>query len=83
MDRDAAIEEAILSLLTQRGAGKTICPSEAARRVSPDDWRPLMNATRRVAATMASEGRLVATQRGEPVDLASVRGPIRLRLLPS
>lgn len=82
MDRDAAIEEAILSLLTQRGAGKTICPSEAARRVSPDDWRPLMNATRRVAATMASEGRLVATQRGEPVDLASVRGPIRLRLPP-
>lgn len=82
MDRDAAIEEAILSLLTQRGLGMTICPSEAARRVSPDDWRPLMNATRRVAATMASEGRLVATQRGEPVDLASVRGPIRLRLPP-
>lgn len=80
MDDDAAIERAVFDLLTQRGPGKTICPSEAARRVRPDDWRPLMVATRRVAARLTAEGRLEVTQRGEAVDPDIAKGPIRLRL---
>lgn len=74
------IERAIFDLLAARGEGKTICPSEAARRVRPEDWRPLMDATRRVAAELADAGRLEVTQRGRVVDLADARGPIRLRL---
>ncbi|TWT43339.1 DUF3253 domain-containing protein [Botrimarina hoheduenensis] len=74
------LEVAMLALLAHRGVGKTICPSEAARRVQPDDWRPLMDLTRTVACQLIDQGRLVATQRGIAVDLVNVHGPIRLRL---
>ncbi len=80
MDMSASIAEAILSLLSQRGPGKTICPSEAARQVRPDDWRRLVDATRAVAAQLASQGRIEVTQRGQVIDITSARGPVRLRL---
>ena len=71
---DAAIAEMLLALAAERDTGKTFCPSEAARRLS-DDWRPLMLDIRRVAATLP----LIATQRGQPVDPSTAKGPIRLR----
>ncbi|QDV75876.1 DUF3253 domain-containing protein [Botrimarina mediterranea] len=80
MDTSASIEEAILSLLSQRVPGKTICPSEPARQVRPDNWRRLMEATRAVAAQLASQGRIEVTQRGQVIDITSARGPVRLRL---
>jgi hypothetical protein len=80
MGTDHRLREAILALLAQRDPGKTICPSDAARAVGGADFRSLMEPTRRVAATLVSEGRIEVTQKGEPVDLASARGPIRLRL---
>lgn len=53
---------------------------QAPRRVRPSDWRPLMQLTRDVAFQLAHEGAVEVTQRGLVVaDLASVRGPIRLR----
>jgi hypothetical protein len=72
-------------LLGERGAGKTICPSEAARRMaelagSPERWRDWINQTRVTATAMASRGMLVVLQRGERVDPAAVRGAIRLGL---
>lgn len=72
--------EAITTLLAKRAPGKSICPSEAARLVSAENWREEMDAVRGAAAEMASRGELVITQRGQVVDLGSVRGPIRLRL---
>lgn len=69
-----------MELLASRGRDKTICPSEAARCVSPNDWRAMMASTRAVAARLASEGRIEVTQQGQPVDLSSARGPVRLRL---
>ena len=80
MNVEGSLEKAILSLLAQRGRDKTICPSEAAREVSPDDWRDLMDATRDVAARLAREGRIEVTQQGQPIDPASAHGPVRLRL---
>jgi len=74
---DAAIESAILAALDRRAAGRTICPSDAARALA-DDWRPLMPRVRAVAARMARDGRIVATRRGEPVDPEAPGGPIRL-----
>ena len=74
-----AVEETILALLAQRGAAKTICPSEAARALA-SDWRPLMPAVREAAYAMADAGRLEVTQRGEVVDGRTARGAIRLRL---
>lgn len=77
--QDEALESAIASLLDVRGHGKTICPSEAARRVAPDDWRPLMEPARRAARRMVARGELEICQRGRVVDPSSAKGPIRLR----
>jgi hypothetical protein len=73
------LREAILTLLAERGPKKTICPSDAARAVGGDQFRPLMEPTRQVAAALVAEGRIEVTQAGKPVDLSTVRGPIRLR----
>jgi hypothetical protein len=76
---DKAICDTLLSLALARGAGKSFCPSEAARALGPD-WRALMPDIRRVAAQMQSEGVLQATQAGHPVQPNTAKGPIRLRL---
>jgi hypothetical protein len=92
---DQALEAAILALLAERGAGKTICPSEAARRVaaqsgpsakpavsSPHDptaWQALMEPARAAARRLHAAGRIVITQHGHPVDPSHAKGPIRLK----
>lgn len=76
---DREIEAAITALLDARGSGKTICPSEAARAVRPDDWRPLMERVRRAARRMAHAGAVEITQTGRVVDPGGFRGPIRIR----
>ncbi len=77
---DRQLETAILELLAQRARGKTICPSEAARAVAPEDWRSLLEPTRNAARRLVSSGRIAILQRGRVVDPSTVRGPIRLRL---
>ncbi|MDD7940150.1 DUF3253 domain-containing protein [Actinomycetospora lutea] len=78
-DTDRALRDAIVDLLDHRAAGKTICPSEAARRVDPDAWRDLMPEARRVARRLVDDGTIEMTQGGEVVDPAAARGPVRLR----
>ena len=82
MADEAELRAAILTLLAARGPGRTICPSEAARAVGGADFRALMAPTRMVAAALVAEGRIEVTQRGEVVDPATARGPIRLRARP-
>lgn len=77
---DTALEAAIRTLLGARATGATICPSEAARCVAPDDWRPLMEPARAAARRMAMAGEIEVTQSGHVIDAADARGPIRLRL---
>jgi len=78
------MEASILRLLRERGAGKTICPSEAARAVAGSEeraaWEPLMGVARAVAGRLAAAGVIEVTQRGEVVDAATAKGAIRLRL---
>ncbi len=76
---DAELEQAILRLLGQRKTGATICPSEAARAVCPDDWRPLMERSRRAARRLVARSLLEITQNGQVVDPSTAKGPIRLR----
>jgi hypothetical protein len=77
---DERLEDAILRLLDERGAGKTICPSDVARDVgTPDGWRHLMEPVRAAARRLVGVGTVEITQRGEVVDLDSVRGPVRIR----
>jgi hypothetical protein len=74
------VEAAILAAVAARGAGRSICPSEVARALAPQDWRPLMPAVRDAAARLAAAGRIAVTQGGRAVDAGAARGPIRLGL---
>ena len=73
----------ILSLCGERGAAKSVCPSDVARALaeSDDAWRALMPEIRRVAGRLAAQGRIVVTQRGTVVDAESARGAIRLSIV--
>ena len=77
---DESLEAAILSLLAQRGADKTICPSEAARLVGSDTWQQQMEPARRAARRLVGRGLIDITQQGRIVDGSTAKGPIRLRL---
>jgi len=82
-EQDRALEATILRLLKDRGAGKTICPSEAARAVAGSDersaWGPLMEPARAAARRLVAEGQIAITQGGRAVDGSTAKGPIRLR----
>jgi hypothetical protein len=70
------IRAAILDLALQRAPDRSFCPSEAAKALTAE-WRPLMPQVRETAAAMPE---ILATQKGQPVDPRTVKGPIRLRL---
>ena len=76
---DGRLESTILALLQQRGVDKTICPSEAARAVEPQNWEPLMEPARAAARRLVAAGKIVITQGGVVVDPSTAKGPIRLR----
>ena len=73
------IAATLMALARDRGRGKTLCPSEAARALAAD-WRPLMPAVRAMAARLQQDGALQAFQKGHPVDPATATGPLRLGL---
>jgi len=73
-------EDAILRLTTARGRHKTICPSEAARELDPDAWKPLMLDVQNAARRLAQRGTIVITKGGKKIDPSEARGPIRLGL---
>ncbi len=75
------LAKAILSLVAERGPGKTICPSEAARALAgkdPEAWGRLMPAIRRVAVRLMKDGRVVLRRKGRPVDPDDFRGIYRI-----
>jgi len=72
------ISSKIEELLSERGEGKSICPSEVARALGGDTWREVMDAVREVAATRAESGDLKVTRKGRTVDARNRGGPIRL-----
>ena len=94
MTEESHLEAEILRLLAERGPGKTICPSEAARtasdgRAASDErtaleertaWEPLMEPTRAAALRLVAAKKIVVTQGGKIVDGRTAKGPIRLRL---
>lgn len=74
------VEDAIITLISERGPGKTICPSEAARHVFADDeWRDEMDFVRQVAQHLIEKEVIRATQKGKVVkNVLEAHGPIRL-----
>ena len=76
-----AIETALLRLIGERGPGKTLDPTEVARALGgahPDGWGPLMQPIRRVAVTLAEQGRVVILRKGRPVDPRNFKGVYRV-----
>ena len=84
MEEESEIEATMLRLVAERGADKTVCPSEVARALGgpgPEDWRRLMQPVRRVAVRLAAEGRVAILRGGAPVaDPETLRGIYRLGL---
>jgi hypothetical protein len=76
---DGELETAILDLLGTRAESATICPSEAARRVAPDAWRPLMEPAQMAARRLVARGEVQILQNGRVVDPSTAKGPIRIR----
>lgn len=76
---ERAVDIAILSLVAARGAGKSICPTEAAQALGPD-WRGKLSAVRRAAIRLAEAGQIDILRKGKRVEPAEARGVIRLAL---
>ncbi|MBM7415103.1 hypothetical protein JOE30_003362 [Rhodococcus sp. PvP016] len=76
---DDGLEDAIRRLLDSRARESSICPSDVARAVAPDDWRPLMEPVRRAARRLVAAGEAQITQGGNVVDPSTAKGPIRIR----
>lgn len=77
------MERTILRMVAERGEGKTICPSEAARAVAgdqPDEWGALMQPIRRIAVRLAKTGQLVIYRKGKQADPDDFKGIYRLGL---
>lgn len=81
---DDQIVQTILALCKARGRGKTICPSEAARTMHPeqDGWRAHMADVRAMAQRMAQDGQIAIYRKGAVVPDHDVSGVIRLGLPP-
>jgi hypothetical protein len=74
------ILETILSTATQRGPEKSTCPSEIARMLFPDDWRLHMKDVVDIAIDLHNQGKVMITQKGRPVDVNHIKGPIRIKI---
>ena len=77
--QDVDLERRVLEMLANRSRASTICPSDVARAVAPDDWRPLMEPVRRAARRLVDRGEVEITQKGSVVDPSTAKGPIRIR----
>lgn len=76
------VEDIILELTAARGPEKSICPSEAARRMG-ENWQSHLTAVRRAAIRLAEAGLVQILRKGQVVaEPAGVKGVIRLRMVP-
>ncbi|WEK61230.1 MAG: DUF3253 domain-containing protein [Candidatus Microbacterium colombiense] len=69
---------ATIRALTRKRVESSICPSDVARAIGGDAWRARMADVRRVTGELAARGDVVVTQKGEPVQIAETRGPMRI-----
>lgn len=78
---EASIAETILNMATERGADKSICPSDVARALFPADWRKHMDEIRAEAIKLEQAGRVLITQKGKPIDTGIIKGPVRIKIV--
>ncbi|TDE15613.1 DUF3253 domain-containing protein [Dyadobacter psychrotolerans] len=75
------IASTILSTAIHRGAEKSTCPSEIARMLFPGGWRTHMKDILAVAIDLHKKGSVVITQKGIPVDVKDIKGPVRIKII--
>jgi hypothetical protein len=83
-DHSTNLRDTIHTLAAERGARKTLCPSEVARHLEGSDekkWRLLMKPIRAQAVAMAEEGTIQITRKGKPVDPQNFKGIYRIRIV--
>lgn len=79
-----ALDGLIVELCARLPAGRTICPTDAAKAFAESrgedelGWRSHLSEVRRAAVKLALDGRLVITRKGKIVDPADFRGVYRL-----
>lgn len=71
-----SIEIALLARCARTNG--SVCPSDVAREIHDEYWEAIMPQVRDVIAELAEQGRVVVTQRGQPVDMLTARGPVRV-----
>ncbi|GEO14244.1 DUF3253 domain-containing protein [Microvirga aerophila] len=79
------LEATMLALVTERGAGRNLDPTDVARAVGgdrPEGWGPLMQPVRQSAVRLMKAGRIVILRKGRPVDPDDFKGIYRLTLPP-
>jgi len=80
MDR-SAIAQSIITMAAERGADKSICPSDVARNLFAPNWRKYMDEVRAVAIELQQQGKVVITQKNKPIDINNIKGPIRIKII--
>lgn len=80
------IEDLVLRLATERGAGKTICPTEAAKAAAEqrgeEDWNKRLPGVRAAAVRLAKRRGVAIYRKGKPVDPDDFKGVYRIGLPP-
>jgi len=76
----ASLDELIVELVSERGAAKTVCPSEVARAKRDENWQQLMGEIRVRAVKLADAGQIAIYRKGKPVDPHDFKGVYRLGL---
>ncbi|MBL4677513.1 MAG: DUF3253 domain-containing protein [Mucilaginibacter sp.] len=75
------IAQTILTMAADRAPNKTVCPSEVARAMFPDNWRKHMDEVRTVAIELQKAGEVIITQKGKLVDVDHIKGPVRIKFI--
>jgi hypothetical protein len=81
MQHQSKVSETIMSVATDRGHEKSTCPSEISRMLFPGDWRKHMKEVVDAAIELHNQGKVVITQKGSPVDVNHIKGPIRIKII--
>jgi hypothetical protein len=81
MQQHTDISATILSIASNRGPEKSTCPSEIARMLFPHDWRKHMKSVVDVAIELHNQGKVVITQKGIPIDVNHIKGPVRIKII--
>ncbi len=68
-------------MATERGADKSICPSDVARNLFAPNWRKYMDEVRAIAVDLQRHGKVAITQKNQPVDVNNIKGPIRIKII--